>query len=177
MLPVMALKVEPGMCCLDTCASPGSKTMQLLEAVSAGKTANGLVVANDAHPKRVHQLMDTIERHSRPAAERARFVVTCHRGEDFPMPVRPFVNKDKVNKSSLSREALTGFDRVLCDVPCSGDGTIRKDATVRPRWTPAVGNQLHAVQLGIAWRGLCLAGRDAADARGYCTAPVSDDDA
>jgi 16S rRNA C967 or C1407 C5-methylase (RsmB/RsmF family) len=156
MLPVMALKVEPGMCCLDTCASPGSKTMQLLEAVAAGKTANGLVVANDAHPKRVHQLMDTIDRHSRPAAERARLVVTCHRGEEFPRPVRPFINKDKVSKSSLGREALVGFDRVLCDVPCSGDGTIRKDATVRPRWTPAVGNQLHAVQLDIAWRGLCL---------------------
>jgi len=136
------------MCCLDTCASPGSKTMQLLEAVAAGSTSNGLVIANDAHPKRVHQLMDTIHRHSRPAAERARFVVTCHRGELFPMPYRPFVKQHEASESQV------GFDRVLCDVPCSGDGTIRKDPTVRPRWTPAVGNQLHAVQLDIAWRGL-----------------------
>ena len=42
---------------------------------AAGETGNGLVVANDAHPKRVHQLIETIQRHSRPAAERARFVV------------------------------------------------------------------------------------------------------
>lgn len=28
------------------------------------------------------------------------------------------------------------FDRVLCDVPCSGDGTLRKDFKVhRPRAT------------------------------------------
>jgi 16S rRNA C967 or C1407 C5-methylase (RsmB/RsmF family) len=159
MLPVIALQVQPGMCCLDTCASPGSKTMQLLEAVSAGSTSNGLVIANDAHPKRAHQLIDTIARHSRSAAERARLVVTCHRGEAFPLPSRPFVNKlrcDALRSQGYDAAALLGFDRVLCDVPCSGDGTIRKDPTVRPRWTPAVGNQLHAVQLEIGWRGLQL---------------------
>ena len=37
MLPVMALEVQAGMCCLDMCASPGSKTMQLLEAVASGE--------------------------------------------------------------------------------------------------------------------------------------------
>ena len=87
MLPVLALRVPAGASCLDMCASPGSKTMQLLEAVSAGSPppaaaadddddddddqdgaqdsgggggeavrlagAAGLVMANDAHPKRV----------------------------------------------------------------------------------------------------------------------------
>ena len=43
MLPVEALQVEAGMCCLDMCACPGSKTMQLLEAVASGVTSNGLV--------------------------------------------------------------------------------------------------------------------------------------
>ena len=45
---------------------------------------------------------------------------------------------------------------MLADVPCSGDGTIRKDPSVLPRWTPAVSNQIHAAQLEIAWRGLEL---------------------
>ena len=91
MLPVLALRVPAGASCLDMCASPGSKTMQLLEAVSAGNPspaaaaddddddddgggggggaqdgggggeavrlaeAAGLVMANDAHPKRVQE--------------------------------------------------------------------------------------------------------------------------
>ena len=29
----------------------------------------------------------------------------------------------------------------------SGDGTVRKDASVLPRWPPAVGTQLHSTQL------------------------------
>ena len=49
-----------------------------------------------------------------------------------------------------------GFDKVLTDVPCGGDGTIRKDKTILPRWTPAVSNSIHSVQLEIGWRGLSL---------------------
>ena len=150
MLPVLALQVPAGASVLDMCASPGSKTMQLLEAVSARGASGGMVVANDAHPKRVAALIAAIERHNRPSAEHRRLVVTCHRGEAFPMPARPF------RKPTGSTDAPVGFDCVLADVPCSGDGTIRKDPTVMPRWTPAVGTQLHGAQLAIAWRGLEL---------------------
>mmetsp|Transcript_558 Transcript_558/g.1964 ORF Transcript_558/g.1964 Transcript_558/m.1964 type:complete len:574 (-) Transcript_558:35-1756(-) len=143
MLPVLALQVQPGDSCFDVCAAPGSKTMQLLEAVSAKGGQGGLVVANDAHPKRVQTLLDAIARHGRPPAERGRLLVTCHRGERFPPPTKPFRKGD-----------APGFDRVLADVPCSGDGTVRKDASVLPRWTPAVAHQLHAVQLAVAWRAL-----------------------
>lgn len=36
------------------------------------------------------------------------------------------------------------FDRILCDVPCSGDGTLRKNMQIWNSWQPAVGNGLHA---------------------------------
>ena len=150
MLPVLALRVAPGSRCLDVCASPGSKTQQLLAAVAGGASEArrvGMVVANDAHPQRVAALLDALGRHGRSASELARLVVTCHRGEALPAPARPFGKR---------RGGGAGFDRVLCDVPCSGDGTIRKDASVLPRWTPGVGNALHATQLAIAWRGLEL---------------------
>ena len=35
------------------------------------------------------------------------------------------------------------FDRVLCDVPCSGDGTLRKHADIWTKWNSANGNNLH----------------------------------
>lgn len=35
------------------------------------------------------------------------------------------------------------FDRILCDVPCSGDGTMRKNLGIWKRWSVADGNGLH----------------------------------
>ena len=135
MLPVLALRVPAGGCVLDVCASPGQKTIQLLEAVSAdGDEGRGMVVANDAHPKRVQALIEAIGRHARPASERQRLVVACHRGESFPAPMRPFRKKKQdSDDDAASASSSIGFDRVLADVPCSGDGTVRKDPTVLPR--------------------------------------------
>ena len=36
------------------------------------------------------------------------------------------------------------FDRILCDVPCSGDGTLRKNVAIWKRWSPLDGNGLHS---------------------------------
>lgn len=36
------------------------------------------------------------------------------------------------------------FDRILCDVPCSGDGTMRKNVAIWKRWSPLDGNGLHS---------------------------------
>lgn len=39
------------------------------------------------------------------------------------------------------------FDRILCDVPCSGDGTLRKNIGIWKRWQPLDGNGLHGFVL------------------------------
>ena len=48
------------------------------------------------------------------------------------------------------------FDRILCDVPCSGDGTMRKAPDIWRRWTAANGNGLHALQINITLRACQL---------------------
>ena len=44
----------------------------------------------------------------------------------------------------------------ICDVPCSGDGTCRKDKHILPMWKPNCGNDLHDLQLRILMRALQL---------------------
>ena len=48
------------------------------------------------------------------------------------------------------------YDKVLCDVPCSGDGTLRKAPVIWKRWNAAGGNMLHGLQLQIACKGVRL---------------------
>jgi hypothetical protein len=48
------------------------------------------------------------------------------------------------------------YDRIVCDVPCSGDGTLRKDVKVWRTWHPGYGIALHPLQVRIAKRGIAL---------------------
>ena len=164
MLPVLALSqvLKPGHRVLDVCAAPGNKTMQLLELVSPqstnrnnktdSKTRTGLVVANDGNPRRVDTLREALHRHKRDARETCSLVITCAMGQDIPVPVFTEDSKDSKDSNSapLRKETIHGFDAVLADVPCSGDGTLRKDPDVLKRWHPGLGNALHATQVAVA---------------------------
>ena len=41
------------------------------------------------------------------------------------------------------------FNAILCDVPCSGDGTLRKSHRNTPDWSAAAGAALHVTQLKL----------------------------
>lgn len=49
-----------------------------------------------------------------------------------------YIKNFHVSISSFDR-----FDRILADVPCSGDGTMRKNPDIWCKWSPANGNNLH----------------------------------
>lgn len=140
MLPAYLLDVKPTHMVLDLCAAPGSKTSQTIQLMSSIGKIEGGVIANDSNYKRSFILSDI----KHPA-----LAVTNHQGQFFPKELIHLENPD--NCSQLR------FDRILCDVPCSGDGTTRK----LPRnyislWDGTDALSLHSLQQSILARGLSL---------------------
>lgn len=143
MIPPLLLDIEPHHKILDMCAAPGSKTAQIIEFLhkDEGKIPDGVVVANDVDNKRCYMLVHQAKRLNSPC-----FIITNHDAARMP---NLHVTKD-------GRCINVKFDRILCDVPCSGDGTIRKTVDIWQKWNAANANNLHGLQLRIAKRGLEL---------------------
>lgn len=132
------------------CAAPGSKTAQLLEALHTPITSSnhtvltespelsmppGLLIANDSDHKRTHLLIHQSARLPSPA-----FIVTNLDASIYPILKIPAL--DNTSQPVTKFQQLL-FDRILCDVPCSGDGTIRKNLGIWKSWQPGDGNGLH----------------------------------
>ncbi|HOP72667.1 RsmF rRNA methyltransferase first C-terminal domain-containing protein [Thermoclostridium caenicola] len=100
MMPARVLSPEPGERVLDLCAAPGGKTTQLACMMRNA----GLIVSNDISPKRVKALVKNVELMGISNA-----LVTNETPE------------------RLARVFPEFFDRILLDVPCSGEGMFRKD--------------------------------------------------
>ncbi|GBG27975.1 tRNA cytosine34-C5-methyltransferase [Hondaea fermentalgiana] len=156
MIPPEFLDVKPEHNVLDMCAAPGSKTAQLLEALHKEDRSrnfappSGVVIANDAAANRTHMLMNRMRAMNSP-----NLIVTCHNAQTFPSVEGIICNHDRAQIKAYRAENGEGFfDRVLADVPCSGDGTMRKSPDIWRTWSPASGLVLHPLQLMIARRGL-----------------------
>jgi 16S rRNA (cytosine967-C5)-methyltransferase len=96
---------SPGLSVLDTCASPGGKTV----ALAAAMANRGLLVACDVRDKRVALLRRTV---AACGASNIRIV------QADATTTLPFTAQ---------------FDCVLVDAPCSGLGTLRRDPDIRWR--------------------------------------------
>ncbi|KAL7922254.1 S-adenosyl-L-methionine-dependent methyltransferase [Trichoderma austrokoningii] len=184
MIPPLLMDLRPGMTVLDMCASPGSKSAQLLEMLHVGEEsrvrkvlrefakedgldlgdetkeeaeadleadpsdagrATGLLIANDADYKRGHLLVHQLKRLSSP-----NLLVMNHDATQFPSIKLPSTDPNS-NKNNYLK-----FDRILADVPCSGDGTARKNANLWKDWQPGSALGLHITQIRILVRALQL---------------------
>lgn len=106
---------------LDLCAAPGGKTTAAIGALPEGS----LVVANEIVPLRARVLRDNVARWGS-----AHCLVSCNAPKAF--------------------SGQTGFfDVVAADVPCSGEGMMRKDATAAEQWTPQLVEQCATRQRSI----------------------------
>lgn len=140
MIPPLLMDVQPHHAVLDMCAAPGSKTAQLVESLHfKDPSPLGFVVANDSDYKRLHMLVHQVKRLNLP-----NFLVVNHDAQLFPR-IKP--------EGSVSHIL---FDRILCDVPCSGDGTMRKNINVWKDFSVGDGMGLHPLQINILTRGLQL---------------------
>lgn len=153
MVPPLFLNVQPDHHILDMCAAPGSKTFQLLEMIhqstKPGLLPNALVVANDVDVQRCNLLIHQTKRMCT-----ANLIVTNHEAQNFPgCNLAKFCSKMCMDEAKVQR---LEFDRVLCDVPCSGDGTVRKAPDMWRKWNAGMGNGLHHLQVEIAMRGMSL---------------------
>ncbi|GJN93170.1 hypothetical protein Rhopal_006217-T1 [Rhodotorula paludigena] len=173
MIPPLLLDVHPGMTALDMCAAPGSKSVQILEALhgagdAATKTEPGLLIANDSDAKRCHLLVHQ-SLHRVPGTG---MMVTNHDAGQLPSlrlareavvgGKLQFTLEDEQRLAKLPKERVAKdydgmlFDRILADVPCSGDGTMRKNLGIWSDWTVGNGIGLHTLQLRILLRGIQL---------------------
>lgn len=127
---------------LDLCSAPGSKTCQLLDALQVDSlentsvASNSLLVANDLleeRSERVWARTNTVN-----ASKSKALMVTTMDGQFFPKILQD------------------GFDRILVDVPCSSDGTMRKEPKVLHRWKVSNGLNHHALQVSLLSRGIEL---------------------
>ncbi|XP_070268062.1 RNA cytosine C(5)-methyltransferase NSUN2 isoform X2 [Myotis yumanensis] len=141
MIPPLLLNAHPHHKILDMCAAPGSKTTQLIEMLHADMNVpfpEGFVIANDVDNKRCYLLVHQAKRLSSPC-----IMVVNHDASSIPRLMIDVNGKKEV----------LFYDRILCDVPCSGDGTMRKNIDVWKKWTTLNSLQLHGLQLRIATRG------------------------
>jgi len=152
MIPPLLLDIKSSDIIFDMCAAPGSKTAQMLELLYSdekdgkGMTKGG-VIANDADFVRAYMLIHQIQRIST-----AGMVVLNHAAQFFPT-----LNTTTFELNNIGKyDNRFYFDKILADVPCSGDGAIRKLPNKWLNWHTQDGMCLHQLQSQILLRGLNL---------------------
>ena len=140
MVPAILLDVKPHHLVLDLCSAPGSKSLQILDHMHSSSPTSfppGLLASNDAN----HARLMVVARRSR-RQPRSNLLLSSSDGRYFPSLRKWGGYKVK-------------FDRVLCDVPCDGDGTLRKlSSSEWSKWNVKHHLSLHKIQCHLLIRAL-----------------------
>jgi len=128
-VPAEVLDPEPGERVWDACAAPGSKTSQL----AALMDDDGVVVATDSNLGRLSALRSNAER-----LGVTNVAVTHEDARNHSL--KPFDNAE--------------YDRALVDVPCSCEGTIRKNPDALDDWEYDHVKGISGVQKGVLRRAV-----------------------
>ena len=132
LLPALLLNPQPGERVLDMCAAPGNKTAQM----GAMMQNRGTLIANDRSSGRM--------RAARHALNRVGLVnVTTMTRDGGNLP-----------------QTMGLFDKIMVDVPCSCEGTCRKDASVLERSSVRASKKIARTQTALLRKAvqLCRSG-------------------
>lgn len=126
MATVSAAPLRKGMRCLDLCASPGGKSVQLATGIGCDIGEGGFLVSNEFSPSRCKVLCGNLERMG-------------------------FGNVLVSNGDAarIARWYPSYFDLVLVDAPCSGEGMFRKDPRAASEWSEGAPTFCAQRQMGI----------------------------
>ena len=105
----------------DCCAAPGGKTILLAE-----RHPDAFVIASDRSPRRLRALAARLEE-AFPSREIHTIVAD----------VTELSVKSGQSGNQNSGQITGSFDLILCDVPCSGTGTLARNPEIRHRLRPA----------------------------------------
>ncbi len=121
-----ALGAEEGDSVLDVCSAPGGKTFTICESMND----TGSITSCDIYSSRVNLINDGAARLNLSSV------------------------RTVVNDASVFNPSLGFFDKVLCDVPCSGLGIIRRKPEIKYK-SPDDIDKLYSLQYLI----LCITSR------------------
>lgn len=121
-----ALGAKPGERIADLCAAPGGKTMTIAQYMEN----RGYVCAGDIHRHKCQALSQRVQRYG----------LDCISVKQWDAASEPI------------DEDFEAYERVLCDVPCSGLGVIRRKPEIRYK-SAAEFADLPALQLQILQQG------------------------
>jgi len=149
MLPASRLPIDKGDRVLDLCAAPGGKATEL-----AGKLGGtGVLYANDISASRALALLKNLE-----LSAAANIYVTAETPENLATKLPCF------------------FDKILCDVPCSGEGMFRKDTSLIKSWLEKGPESYQSIQRSIVDSAYKLLAPGGMLMYSTCTFNVSEDE-
>ena len=119
-----------GMRCLDLCASPGGKSVQLASAIGCEVGGSGFLVSNEFSPSRCKVLCGNLERMGSCGCSGNTLI-------------------SNGDAARIAKWYPGFFDLVLVDAPCSGEGMFRKDPNAAAEWTEGAPAFCARRQMGI----------------------------